>query len=151
MALPNKSIYSSGRCDFVRRSLALTAIAACLLAASTSSAGPLYYLKKNELFCDDAKLLCIRGTLRYEVNPRLFRLWGRVQTSPGRGLLRIRLNGTNRLDHLRTTMMEIQLRGTYSEIVDYKMIPDYPDVDDWEVVMIEFEPGEKSPPAESRH
>jgi len=129
-------------------------VASCtlgLFAISNASAGPRYYLKKNELFCDDAKLLCIRGTLRYEVNPRLFRLWGRVQTSPGKGLLRIRLNGTNRLDHLHTTMMEIQLRGTRSEIVDYKMIPDHPDVEDWEVVVIEFEPGERSPPAEARH
>ena len=128
----------------------LAFLAACLLAASNATAGPRYYLKKNELLCDAAKLLCIRGSLRYEINPRLFRLWGRVQTSPGRGLLRIRLNGTNRLEHSRTTMMEIQVRGTYSEIVDYKMIPDYPDVENWEVVMIEFESGERSPPAESR-
>lgn len=125
-------------------------MAASVLAASNTSAGPRYYLIKNELFCDDDKLLCIRGSLRYEVNPRLFRLWGRVQTSPGRGLLRIRLNGTTRLEHVRTTMMEIQLRGTYSEVVDYKMIPDHPDVENWEVFEIEFEPGERSPPAESR-
>ncbi|MBT8441843.1 MAG: hypothetical protein KJO76_05600 [Gammaproteobacteria bacterium] len=138
--------------DLQRRStwLALASMAACLAIASNATAGPRYYLKKNERFCDVENLLCIRGSLRYEVNPRLLRLWGRVQTSPGRGLLRIRLNGVNRLDHQRTTVMEIQLRGTYSEIVDYKMIPDYPDVEDWEVFMVEFEPGERSPPAESR-
>lgn len=123
---------------------------ACLLVASTAIAGPRYYLKQDELICDQEKLLCMHGSLRYELNPRLFRLWGRVQTSPGRGLLRIRLNGTNRQDHVRTTTMEIQLRGTYSEIVDYKMIPDYPDVDTWEIFRIEFEPGERTPPAESR-
>ncbi|MFW2405361.1 MAG: hypothetical protein ACN4GT_11395 [Gammaproteobacteria bacterium] len=121
-----------------------------LLLAPNAAAGPRYYLFENEQICDQERLLCVRGSLRYDVNQRLFRLWGRVQSSPGRGLLRIRLNGRNRQDHLRTSMMEIQLRGKYSEIVDYKMIPDHPDVENWEVVMIEFEPGERSPPAESR-
>ena len=84
------------------------------------------------------------------MNPRLLRLSGRVKKTPGRGRLRIRLAGTNRLDHRRTTEMEVQLRGNLSEIVDFKMIPDYPDIENWEVVSIEYELGEWSPPRESR-
>jgi len=129
--------------------LALTCLA-CGLLMPCANAGEVRYLKRNERFCDIEEQLCIRGTIRYEVNPRLLRVWGRVQTSPGRGLLRIRLAGTNRLEHRRTAAMEIQLRGTYSEIVEFKMIPDHPDIANWEVASIEFEPGERSPPSESR-
>lgn len=128
----------------------VAAAAACLLLAPTVDAGEIRYLKRNERFCDVDEQLCVRGTIRYDVNPRLLRLWGRVQTSPGRGLLLIRLAGTNRLDHNRTTAMEIQLRGTYSEIIEFKMIPDHPDVDNWEVTTIRFESGELDPPKESR-
>lgn len=120
------------------------------LPVFAANAGPTLHLLRNERFCDVEQLLCMRGSLRYEVNPRLLRLWGRVQTSPGRGLLRIRLAGSNNLGHRRTTAMEIQLRGKFSEIVEFKMIPDHPDVANWEVTTIEFEPGEFSPPRESR-
>jgi len=128
------------------------AIGGLLLASlvSVTHAGPTVHLLRNERFCDVEELLCMRGSLRYEVNPRLFRLWGRVQTSPGRGLLRIRLAGSNNLGHRRTAAMEIQLRGKYSEIVEFKMIPDHPDIANWQVTTIEFEPGQLSPPKESR-
>ena len=128
----------------------LIACAAFLLASPPLHAGEYRDLKRNERFCDGEEQLCIRGTLRYEVNPRLLRLSGRVKKTPGRGRLRIRLTGTNRLDHRRTTEMEVQLRGNLSEIVDFKMIPDYPDIENWEVVSIEYELGEWSPPRESR-
>lgn len=128
----------------------MLACAACLVAPLLATAGPVQYLKRDERFCDVDEVLCMRGTLRYDANPRLLRLWGRVQTSPGRGLLRIRLAGTNRLGHRRTTEMEVQLRGTYSEIVEFKMIPDHPDVYAWEITTIRFEPGEFAPPKESR-
>lgn len=128
-------------------------VLACLLgilAVSLAQAGEIHYLKRNERFCDIHEQLCVRGSVRYDVNPRLLRLWGRVQTSPGRGLLRVRLTGTNRLGHRRTAEMEIQLRGTRSEIIDFKMIPDHPDVENWEITIVEFEPGQRSPPKESR-
>ena len=125
-------------------------LAACLVPLA-AAAGQTQYLKRNERFCDTDERLCLVGTLRYEVNPRLLRLWGRVQTSPGRGLLRIRLAGENRLGHRRTSEMEIPLRGRYSEIVEFKMIPDHPDVYAWNVTRIEFEPGEPDPPKESRN
>jgi len=141
---------SCGRDSRALRARLVLACLACGLLAQNLNAGEIRYLKRNERFCDTEEQLCVRGTIRYEVNPRVLRVWGRVQTSPGRGLLRIRLAGTNRLDHRRTTAMEIQLRGTYSEIIEFKMIPDHPDIANWEVTSIEFEPGERSPPAESR-
>lgn len=130
-----------------RFSLALLLL---VIAATNARASQIHYLKRNERFCDLDELLCVYGTLRYDVNPRLLRLWGRVQTSPGRGLLRIRLAGNNRLGHRRTTEMEIQLRGTASEIIEFKMIPDHPDIYNWEITTIRFEPGELDPPKESR-
>jgi len=128
----------------------LISCAALLLITLPLRAGNYYYLLRNERFCDQEEQLCIRGTLSYEVNPRLLRLSGRVKKSPGRGRLRIRLAGTNKLEHRRTTEMEIQLRGNLSEIVDFKMIPDHPDIANWEVISIEYELGEWSPPRESR-
>ncbi|MGI9344378.1 MAG: hypothetical protein ACR2QV_16215 [Gammaproteobacteria bacterium] len=128
------------------------AIGSLVLASlgSFAHAGPTVHLLRNERFCDVENLLCMHGSLRYEVNPRLFRLWGRVQTSPGRGLLRIRFAGSNNLGHRRTSAMEVQLRGNYSEIVNFRMIPDHPDIANWQITTIEFEPGQLSPPKESR-
>ena len=123
---------------------------AAVLTAPAAFAGKSLYLKRNERFCDVDEVLCVYGTLRYDVNPRLLRLWGRVRTAPGRGLLRIRLAGYNRLGHRRTTAMEIQLRGKVSEIIEFKMIPDYPDIYEWQITRIEFEPGQLDPPKESR-
>jgi len=124
--------------DRARRTLVAGLV--CGLVATEAHTSEVHYLKRNERFCDVEEILCIRGTLSYAVNPRLLSLWGRVQTTPGRGLLRIRLAGTTRLNYTRTTEMEIDLRGTYSEIIEYKMIPDHPDVDNWEITVITFIP-----------
>lgn len=126
------------------------ACAACLTAPLLAVAEPVQYLKRDERICDVDEILCMKGTLRYDANPRLLWLRGRVRTSPGRGLLRIRLAGTNRLGHRRTTEMEVQLRGRHSEIVEFKMIPDHPDVYAWTITTIRFEQGERAPPKESR-
>ncbi|MDJ0927200.1 MAG: hypothetical protein QNJ73_06060 [Gammaproteobacteria bacterium] len=53
-------------------------------------------------------------------------------------MLRIILTGTNRLEHRRYAPMELRLRGTYSEIIDHKMIPDYPDVYSWAIDRVEY-------------
>jgi hypothetical protein len=70
----------------------------------------------------------------------LLRLRGRVQRATGPGLLRIRVIGTNQHEHQRYAEMEIWLRGHYSEIINFKMIPDHPDVANWEVATVLFEP-----------
>jgi hypothetical protein len=96
------------------------------------------YIERDGLLCDDNHAVCLRAWLSYEPNPRLLRLRGRVQSATGPGLLKIILAGTNRNGDRRYTPMEIRLRGRYSEIVDYKMIPDHPDVDNWQIDTVSF-------------
>lgn len=110
-----------------------------LFISESTVAGKTLYLLRNEMFCSGTEDICIRGTLSYEINPRLLRLRGRVQSASGPGLLRIRLIGMNRLGYRRTAEMEVSMRGNHSEIVDYKMIPDHPDVADWEILSISYE------------
>ena len=105
----------------------------------TAVAGERHYLKKNERFCDASEALCLRGTLSYEVNTRLFTLNARVQSAPGPGLLRLRLSGRNRLGHQHHTMIQLSLRGRPGEIVSTRMIPDAPDVYRWQLDSIRFD------------
>ena len=114
-----------------------------LACALPALAGPTLYVERGGLLCDTDKTVCLRGTLIYEPNPRLLRLRARVQFAPGPGELRIMMTGTNRGGDRRYAPMEITLRGKYSEIVDFKMIPDHPDVNAWEIDRISFEPDSK--------
>ena len=102
------------------------------------TAGPIRYIQRDGLLCDDTRAVCLHAALSYEPNPRLLRLQGRVQFAPGPGLLRLLLTGTNRGGERRYTPMEISLRGHYSEIVDFKMIPDHPAVDNWQIDSVDF-------------
>lgn len=116
---------------------------AVLLAAlvpATALASRTLFLARNELICDGGRILCIDGTLTYEVNPRLLWLSGRVQSTAVPGVLKITVRGTNRLGHVRFAPMEIGLRGRATEIVDFRMIPDHPDVDNWSIDRIDFVP-----------
>lgn len=107
------------------------------LLAALASAGVLasrtLYLAEDEAICDGERLVCIDGTLSYDVNDRLLWLRGRVQFTTVPGLLQITVKGSNRLGHVRYAPMEIELRGKASEIVDFRMIPDYPDVANWAI------------------
>lgn len=116
----------------------LLSAASALIFLSVAFAGPRDYLFHNERVCDDSGVFCLRGTLSYHANPHLLRLNARIQTAPGPGLLRIRLSGTNQLGHLRFAPFEVRVRGHHSEIIDHKMIPDYPDVQGWAVERVEF-------------
>ena len=109
-----------------------------LLVAVPALAGPLHYLARNELLCEPSKETCVRGTLTYEQNDHLLRLRGRVVTATGPGVFQITLSGATRQSFRHYTPMEISIRGRPTEIVDYKMIPDQPDVHDWVIDRIEF-------------
>ncbi|MDH4049479.1 MAG: hypothetical protein OEW68_15090 [Gammaproteobacteria bacterium] len=113
-----------------------------LMTAAIAYAGERQYLKKNDLFCVDSGSLCIRGSLYYDVNPRLLSLRGRVQKAKGPGLLRFRLSGRNDLGHPRYTTLEIRLRGRYREIINSRMIPDAADVRSWMLESTEYLPKE---------
>lgn len=118
-------------------------LAAALIALGCALAGPVMagdqaYLARNELLCDVSAETCVRGSLTYEKNSRLLELRGRVESAAGPGMLQIMLKGTTRLGYPRYAPMEVKLRGRYSEIVDFRMIPDYPDVADWQIDRITF-------------
>lgn len=118
----------------------LGGLMAGLMAGAGADAARTLYLAEDELICDGARTLCIDGTLGYEVNDRLLWLRGRVQFTTVPGLLQITVKGSNRLGHVRYAPMEIELRGKASEIVDFEMIPDYPDVANWSIDHILFVP-----------
>ncbi len=121
----------------MRHTLGYTCVAT-LLCLGIAFAAPRDYLVHEERVCDVDKAFCIRGTLSYHSNPHLLRLRARVKKAPGPGMLRIRLSGTNRLGHRRYAPFEVRVRGRNSEIIDHKMIPDYPDVEGWVVERVEF-------------
>ena len=118
------------------------AVVLCLLTVPMSLAGPREtIIGENTVFCDSERLVCLRGTLSYYSNPRLLELRSRVQKADGQGLLKIRLVGDNANGHTRRTVLEVRIRGRYSEIVNSKLITDHPDVDTWRLESISFEPG----------
>ncbi len=122
----------------MRTSLPFLLGATVLFFLGSTLAGPRDYLFHEERVCDADQVFCLRGTLTYHSNPRLLRLRARVQKAPGPGLLRISLSGTNELGHRRFAPFEVHVRGRNSEIIDHKMIPDYPDVDSWVVDRVQF-------------
>ena len=123
----------------MRSSVRFVALIA-LLAAGPALASRLLYLARDELICASQRVACIDGSLTYDVNNRLLDLHGRVHSAPGPGTFTIRLKGSNRLGHVRYAPMEVALRGNTTEIVDFRMIPDYPDVYNWEIDGIDFIP-----------
>ena len=123
----------------MKRSVLVFSLAfAALLAATPVAAARFHYLAREELLCDPAELACVHGSLTFHVNTRVLWLHGRLKTSPGPGTLAIRVRGTTRLGYVRYAPIEIPLNGHWSEIVDFQMIPDDPDVYDWQIDNIEY-------------
>ena len=110
------------------------------LASTAALASRTLFLAREELLCDADRIICIHGTLTYDVNDRLLWLRGRVQAAAVPGVLRITVRGSNRLGHERFAPMEIALRGRATEIVDFRMVPDWPDVANWSIDRIDFLP-----------
>ncbi len=129
---------------------ALAALLVLLALPPDAVASRLLYLARGELLCDVARTACLDGTLTYEVNERLLWLRGRMTTAAGAGTMQITVRGTNRLGHVRYAPMEIVLRGHAGEIVDFRMIPDHPDVADWTIDRIGFLPAPGDPPRARR-
>ncbi len=109
-----------------------------LLAATAVEASRRLDLARDELICAAGRTVCIRGSLTYDTNSRVLELRGRLQSASEPGLFRITVRGSNRLGHVRFAPMEIRLRGNRTEIVDFRMIPDHPDVANWQIDRIEF-------------
>jgi hypothetical protein len=135
----------SGRPGGIRPASAVASalgLMAALASAASLASGTLY-LSVDELICDVERIVCVAGTLGYDVNDRLLWLRGRVQFATVPGLLQITVKGSNRLGHVRYAPMEIELRGRATEIIDFQMIPDDPDVANWAIDHIVFLPGKK--------
>ena len=113
-----------------------------------SLASPPDFLVRNGAICDPDQVMCIRGTLIYAPDSRIMQLTGRVAGSPGPGWVRILFQGEWR-GHLASSVMEFPIRGTNSEIVDFKYIPDNPAVRYWRILTIEFESDEAAAEAAS--
>jgi hypothetical protein len=96
------------------------------------------YLARDARLCDAAEAACVVGTLRYDVSTRVLWLHGRLDTSPGPGTLTITVKGTTRLGYVRYAPLEVALRGQAPEIVNFRAIPDDPDVDNWRIDRIEY-------------
>jgi len=135
--MPARSVSSRSA---VRRRISLAVLA--LLVPGAALAARFLYLARDERLCDAAESICLEGTLGYDVNSRLLWLRARIAFAPGPGRLEIWLRGSNRLGHVRYAPMEIEVRGRTSEIVDFRMIPDYPDVENWQIERIEFVGGD---------
>ena len=121
----------------------MQAVACCMaifLITTNALASDRLYLKNDEVFCDTSKTLCLYGSFTYRVNSRIVGLNARVQKQTGPGEIYIVLSGRNRQEQLRRAEIRIQIRGTHSEIIDYKMRPDAPDVSAWELSLFEFVP-----------
>lgn len=99
-----------------------------------------YYLKKSEVFCDTQQFLCLSGSITYEPNFRILELRARVQKQTGPGEIRLYFSGSNRLDQLRRTEIVLKIRGAHSEIVNLRIRPDAPDVDNWQLAGFLFTP-----------
>ena len=119
----------------------LPVLAAPLLLSSAASALERYYLKKSEIFCDTQQILCLSGSITYEPNFRILDIRARVQKQTGPGELRLYFSGTNRQDQLRRTEIVLKIRGTHSEIIDRRIRPDAPDVENWQLAGFLFTPG----------
>jgi hypothetical protein len=113
------------------------------LASGAALASETKYLARDALICDVERIVCIVGDVGYDINERLLWLQGRVQFATVPGLLKISVKGSNRLGHVRYAPMEIELRGHATEIVDFKMVADYPDVANWAIDRIIFLPGKE--------
>lgn len=111
-----------------------------LLAPALADASRVVYLARGERLCDPERIACVAGTLQYHVNTRVLWLNGRLKTSPGPGTFEITVKGTTRQGFVRYAPLEVELRGRASEIVNFRMIPDDPDVENWQIDRVEFVP-----------
>jgi len=125
--------------------VSLPAVLAALVVAGPA-AGERYpadgfrFLLNDERVCDAAERLCLRGTLSWEPNVRLFELRGRLLATAEPGELVVTLVGHARDGSRRYTDLSVRLEGRYSEIVDERMIPDWPEVYDWTLEGVAFYP-----------
>jgi len=126
----------------------LRRLASWLPAAALLAALPVFgdytppglrFLVRGEKICDTSGALCVQASITWEPNDRLLELYGRVTASTEPGTLWIVFRGHQRDGTVRYTEMRIPLKGRYSEIARDKIIPDWPEIDDWAVDHARYE------------
>ena len=128
------------RIEAIRATLAVVLLS--VLVASVADAGPREAItESNAVLCDAERRVCLRGSLSYYSNPRLLRLRSRVLNAVDSGLVKIRVVGEDSTGYPRYTTLEIWIRGRPSEIANAEVITDHPDVEDWQLDSVSFEPG----------
>ena len=111
--------------------LAAAALLAAFPAPGDGAAPGLRFLVRGEKLCDATGVMCLRASITWEPNARLLELYGRVIASVEPGTLVLVFRGHQRDGTVRYTEMSIPLNGRYSEIARDKIIPDWPEIDDW--------------------
>lgn len=110
-----------------------------VLAVPAAAYGPDLLLRQGRL-CDEEQRFCLRGSIRYYPNSRLIEINGRVARAPGPGWVSILFRGSDRNNQPNTTVMEFPVRGDATEIIDRSFITDYPQVRQWRIIGMIFEP-----------
>lgn len=110
-----------------------------LLASPVAADVPDLLLRESRL-CDEDRGFCLRGTILYYRNSRLIEVHARVARAPGPGWVSILFRGSDRNNQPNTTVMEFPVRGASSEIIDRSFINDYPQVNQWRIIGMIFEP-----------
>jgi hypothetical protein len=118
----------------------------------SAQAEPPRRLNDAPIICDAERAFCLRGSLWYRPNSRRLELRGRINQAPGPGWVSIVFRGSSRTNQPASAIMEFPVRGAYSEIVDRSFIPDHPQVGEWRVERLFFEPdGNAAQAARDRH
>lgn len=118
--------------------LLLAILAAGAPSARDSLSPGLRFLLENERVCAPDERVCLRATLSYEPNLRLLDLQGRVLATTAPGELVIVLVGRMRDGSRRFAEMRLRLDGRYGEIVDKRMVPDWPEIYDWRMYSLDY-------------
>ena len=122
----------------------LSSLSAALLLfpawAAASAAPGLRFLVRSETVCDADRILCLEASVTWEPNERLIQLYGRVEATARPGDFVLVFKGHARHGVVRYTEMRVTLDGKYSEIAREKMIPDWPEIEDWAFDHARFEP-----------
>ncbi len=110
-----------------------------ILSFPAAAYGPDLLLRQGRL-CDQEQRFCLRGSIRYYPNSRLIEINARVARAPGPGWVSILFRGSDRNNQPNTTTMEFPVRGDATEIIDRSFITDYPQVNQWRIIGMIFEP-----------
>lgn len=123
----------------MRRLLVSLSTGAVLAVAFGAVRAHTDYLLHDELLCDVAEQLCLRGWLSHNDHNNHIELSARVQRAGVPGTVTITLIGETPGKQQVSTSLTLSVRGDYSEIVSVKIVPQWPFQTQWRVDALHFE------------